>query len=92
MTAQAPNPILFLHGWMRNGEDFNTMMDRFKADGWPETMLYAKDFDNSFGCPGQPIINNANKIKQWVDEILDETEAEKIDLVSHSMGGVNSRY
>jgi hypothetical protein len=29
---------------------------------------------------------------QWVDEILEETGAEKIDLVSHSMGGLSSRY
>ncbi|PWI48048.1 hypothetical protein CEE45_08460 [Candidatus Heimdallarchaeota archaeon B3_Heim] len=37
-------------------------------------------------------MNNANRISQWVDEILNDTGADKIDLVGHSMGGLSSRY
>ncbi|PWI47578.1 hypothetical protein CEE45_11030 [Candidatus Heimdallarchaeota archaeon B3_Heim] len=64
----------------------------FEEDGRPKTALYAYDFDDKFNCSYQANINNAHKIKQWVDDILNETGAEKIDLVGHSMGGMSSRY
>ena len=64
----------------------------FEADGWPKTTLYGYNFDDTANCSVQANINNANKIKQWVEDILNETEAEKIDFVVHSMGGLSSRY
>ncbi|MFX0051237.1 MAG: alpha/beta fold hydrolase [Candidatus Hermodarchaeota archaeon] len=92
MTTQNQNPILYLHGWTKSKADFYLMRSRFIADGWPETFLYAYDFDNPDDKSGQGNVNNANQIKQWVEEILDKTGAEKIDLVGHSMGGLSSRY
>jgi triacylglycerol lipase len=72
--------------------DWVTMKEWFKADGWPETALYAYNFDDRSNCSLQANINNANKIKQWVEDILNETGAKKIDLIGHSMGGLSSRY
>lgn len=37
-------------------------------------------------------ILNAQSIKNWVDFILNNTGAEKVDIVAHSMGGLSSRY
>ncbi|MFX0051238.1 MAG: fibronectin type III domain-containing protein [Candidatus Hermodarchaeota archaeon] len=92
LTTQNQNPILFLHGWTKTKEDFDLMRTRLISNGWPETFLYAYDFDDTNEKSSQANINNANRIKQWVDEILAETGAEKIDLVAHSMGGISSRY
>ncbi|MHA2304394.1 MAG: esterase/lipase family protein [Candidatus Hodarchaeales archaeon] len=92
-AIQDHNPILFLHGYTGEGSMvWHTMKKWFQDDEWPKTFLYAYDFDDKLNCSLQAIINNANKIKQWVDEILNETGAEKIDLVGHSMGGMSSRY
>ncbi len=90
--SQDHNPILFLHGWTKSMMDWVTMKEWFKADGWLETALYAYNFDDRSNCDVQANINNANRIKQWVDTILNDTGAEKIDLVGHSMGGLSSRY
>ncbi len=92
MTAQNQNPILFLHGWTKRSTDWTTMRGWFRANEWPKTILYAYSFDKPGDSSVQGNINNANQIKQWVDEILEETGAEKIDLVGHSMGGISSRY
>ncbi|MFX0052958.1 MAG: alpha/beta fold hydrolase [Candidatus Hermodarchaeota archaeon] len=92
MTAQNQNPILFLHGWTKGAGDWKYFIRWFEADGWPKSFLYADWFDNPKAATCQDNIDNANKIKQWVDEILAETGAEKIDLVGHSMGGISSRY
>ena len=95
-ATQDHNPILFLHGYSKNWMDWYPMMVWFKDDGWPNTTNfyagYAYDFDDTYNCSVQANINNAHKIKQWVDDILNETGYEKIDLVGHSMGGISSRY
>jgi triacylglycerol lipase len=92
IAAQDQNPILFLHGGFKDKEDWVTMMGWFKADGWPDTTLYAYTFAENDDCTFEVNINNTNQIKQWVDEILNETGADKIDIVAHSMGGMSSRY
>ena len=92
ITEQKQNPILFLHGWTKDATDWITMREWFQDNGWPETILYAYNFGDLGDCSTQGNINNANQIRQWVDKILEETDAEKIDLVSHSMGGISSRY
>ena len=91
-TEQNQTPILFVHGWYTKGTDWNIMREWFQANGWPETSLYAFTFDDRRDCSIQGNINNANRMKQWIDEILGETGAEKIDIVGHSMGGLSSRY
>ncbi|MHA1995058.1 MAG: esterase/lipase family protein [Candidatus Hodarchaeales archaeon] len=92
VTSETHDPILFIHGWARSSGDFLNLKIWFEADGWPNTYLYANNFDDRNNCTVQANINNANRISQWVDEILHNTGAEKVDLVGHSMGGLSSRY
>ncbi len=92
VTAQDHNPILFIHGWDSNIVDWNVMITRFKNGGWSNTSLFAYNFNDPGNCSDQANINNANQIKQWVEDILETTGANKLDLVAHSMGGLSSRY
>ncbi|MHA2244235.1 MAG: esterase/lipase family protein [Candidatus Hodarchaeales archaeon] len=91
-ASQNHNPVLFCHGWTCNASVWKTMIDWFIADGWSSIILYAKNFPDNSNCSTAANINNANKIKEWVENILTETGTEKIDLVGHSMGGLSSRY
>jgi triacylglycerol lipase len=86
------NPILFIHGRGGDITNWDDMITRFKEDGWSNSSLYAYNFQNSVICTEQQNINNANQIKQWVDNILSSTGAQKVDIVAHSMGGISSRY
>ncbi|MHA1967770.1 MAG: alpha/beta fold hydrolase [Candidatus Hodarchaeales archaeon] len=92
VTTQNHNPILFLHGWTKTMIDWATMKEWFIADGWTETALYAYNFADTGSCSVQAVLNNADKVEQWVDDILTETGCKKIDLVGHSMGGHAARY
>jgi triacylglycerol lipase len=92
VVEQDQNPILFIHGRGGDISNWDDMITRFKDDGWPNSSLYAYNFQNSVVCTEQQNINNANQIKQWVDDILSSTEAQKVDIVAHSMGGISSRY
>jgi triacylglycerol lipase len=86
-AALAHHPILFVHGWSGSASNWNTMVSRFKADGWTTSELYTWSYNTS-----QSNATTAQEIKTRVDNILATTGATKVDIVTHSMGGLSSRY
>jgi triacylglycerol lipase len=87
--AGAPerDPILFVHGWRGNRGQWRPMIERFKADGWTDAELYAWTFDT-----GESNAVAAARISARVDQILAATRAARVDVVTHSMGALSSRY
>ncbi len=80
--------IVFVHGINGSAGDWNTMVDRFRNDGWPADQLIARAYsDPRWGCNG----TNANQLSGWVQE-LSGRGATRIAIVAHSMGGLSSRY
>lgn len=85
--ALVHDPILFVHGWNSNSSTWNTMISRFSADGWASNELYNWQYNYK-----QSNATTASEIKSKVDSILAATGASKVDIVTHSMGGLSSRY
>lgn len=83
--ASHNDPILFVHGYTGNASNWNTMIDRFQADGYDN--LYAFTF-SSFKSNASV----AQDINLVSDLIRSATGADKIDIITHSMGGLSSRY
>jgi triacylglycerol lipase len=81
------NPILFVHGWNSSASTWNTMISRFQADGWPSSHLRAFSYNTS-----QSNATTAQTVSQEVDKLLASTGATKVDIITHSMGGLSSRY
>ena len=86
------DPILFVHGYSRNAGDWNTYINKLVNDGYPRDYLYAYTHASSSSSDVGARELQANEIDRWVDSILNETGAEKIDIICHSQGGVTSRY
>jgi triacylglycerol lipase len=86
-TAAAHEPILFVHGWNSNSSTWTTMVNRFAADGWTAAELNNWSYNTS-----QSNATTAGQIQTKVDQILAATGAAKVDLISHSMGGLSTRY
>src|SRR5690348_451343 len=86
-AASAHDPILFVHGWNSDGSAWNTMIARFSADGWTPSELNDWSYNTS-----QSNATTAQQISTKVDQILATTGAAKVDLISHSMGGLSTRY
>jgi triacylglycerol lipase len=63
------------------------MIARFKADGWRDDELYV--FNYSFLTSNASI---ADEIRDQINTIIANTGARKVDIVTHSMGGISSRY
>jgi triacylglycerol lipase len=86
-TPPTHNPILFVHGWSESSSIWNTMINRFQADGWTSAELNNWSYNTS-----QSNVTTAQQIKTKVDQILSQTGASKVDIITHSMGGLSSRY
>lgn len=87
-SAAPIDGVVFVHGIKGSAADWAVMVERFKADGWPEDRLIANSFtDPEWGCNTL----NAAQLASWVDE-LKSRGATRIAIVAHSMGGLSSRY
>jgi triacylglycerol lipase len=86
--AMAVDPILFVHGWSGSASNWNTMIGRFEKDGYAKSHLRAYSYNTS-----QSNKTTAETIvKSEVEKLLSSTGAEKVDIVAHSMGSLNSRW
>lgn len=81
------NPILFVHGWNSNSSTWNTFVSKFQADGWTAGNLFNWSYNTS-----QSNATTASEILARVNDIIATTGASKVDIVSHSMGGLSSRH
>jgi triacylglycerol lipase len=85
--APAHDPILFVHGWNGDASTWNTMVTRFRADGWTSAEIANWSYKTS-----QSNVTTAQQIAAKVDSILAATGAARVDIVSHSMGALSARY
>jgi triacylglycerol esterase/lipase EstA (alpha/beta hydrolase family) len=86
--ALALDPILFVHGWSGSASNWNTMIGRFEKDGYSKKSLRAYTYNTS-----QSNKTTAETIvKSEVEKLKKETGAEKVDIIAHSMGSLNSRW
>ena len=81
------DPILFVHGYLGSSANWDTMRQRFIADGWKDYELYAYNY--SFLASNA---TSAEEIRDQVNDIIAKTGAAKVDIIAHSMGSVSSRY
>jgi triacylglycerol lipase len=86
-SAGHVDPILFVHGYTSNAATWNTTIARFQADGWEANRLFAYTFSSS---KSNALI--AQDVAARLNEIKAATGAAKVDVITHSMGGLSSRY
>lgn len=85
-------PVLMVHGWFIVGSagpiTWATIKKNLVEDGWPEEYLATPSFTYVQGCDP----DHAEEIAKWVDDLLEKTGAERVDIVAHSHGALNSMY
>ena len=83
----APEPIIFVHGWNSNTGVWNTMRDRFVASGFPSNRLFSFGYNTS-----QSNKTTAAQFATYVDQVRAQTGSPTVDIVSHSMGSLSTRW
>lgn len=86
-SAHAVDPIVFVHGWSSSGSVWNTMIGRFAADGWTSSQLNNWSYNTS-----QSNATTASQLATRINQVKAATGAAKVDVITHSMGGLSSRY
>ena len=81
-------PIILVHGiaakQLRILNAFGQIGEELKKEGY---RVYIADNDG-FGS----IENNAAQLKNYIERVLAETESEKVNIIAHSKGGLDSKY
>ncbi len=85
-AAADTDPVLFVHGFGDQASAWNTFKNWFVADGWDPSELYASSYNNY-----QSNEATAEEIMHEAQALIDQTGAEKVDVVTHSMGGLSGR-
>lgn len=86
-TQSQPDPILFVHGWDSSSSAWNNMIGRFEAAGYPSSSLMAITYNSN-----QTNVAIASEVGDAADTLRSQTGASQIDIITHSMGGLSSRY
>ena len=82
------DPIVFVHGYSGSTlVNFSSMISNFKAAGYPSNRLYYYTYNS---LPG--VISGAYTLRDKVNSVLAATGKTKVDIISHSMGGLVARY
>src|SRR4051794_24860937 len=99
LTAPGPNaallappppphyPIIFVHGYNASASTWNTMVARFKLDGYTDHELINWSYDYRLSNA-----TTAFLISSKVDSVLVATGAHHVDIITHSMGALSARY
>lgn len=85
--AEEHDPVLFVHGYSGNATNWDSMIADFTDDGYERDGLHAISYDYDASNT-----ETAELIADEVDTILAESGGDSVDIVTHSMGGLSSRW
>jgi pimeloyl-ACP methyl ester carboxylesterase len=90
-----PKPIVLVHGWNSSAATWATLQS-YLTDHYPYWHTYAVNTMNTGSladplAPSNTITQNAQAEDAYVRAVRSETEAQHVDLLVHSMGGLISR-
>jgi len=85
-------PIVFVHGYAGSASQFESQAMRFTTNGYPAKYITAYEYDTSKGLTPQFPMDEVNAgLDTFIDGVLKDTGADKVDLVGHSLGTIVSQ-
>jgi pimeloyl-ACP methyl ester carboxylesterase len=88
-VSQLPRvPVLILPGWKDRATALRHLVRGLIANGWPPEFVTPIQFDDPFGSN----IAHAAEVSRAIDRLRDQTGAQTVDVIAHSMGGLALRW
>jgi len=77
-------PIVFIHGGAGTALQFESAFLRFHSNGYPGSHFFAFEYDSTFATQGFAAV--IARLDVFVDSVLEETGADKVYMLGHSLG------
>lgn len=87
-VASAKTPIVFVHGFSGWGGNFDTMIWRFRNDGWQSNRMYKFSYNSLL----RSNTHSAARLRDYVNHVRSQTGHHRVDIIAHSNGGLVTRY
>jgi triacylglycerol lipase len=87
VAASRPDPVLLVHGFNGSSHGWHALIASLEARGYRPREIDAIDYDRDASN-----VDVARQIEHEADALRARTGAARIDVVSHSMGAISSRY
>lgn len=85
----ARRPVVLVHGITPSGADFDVLVARLLERGWTVDRIAVVEYSSpSWGCN----VDNAAELAEVVERLREDTGADRVDIVAHSMGSLSSRW
>src|SRR5215467_3953998 len=81
-------PILLLHGYAENSSVWNLWANWLKADQFANVKTVAFHNDDQCGS----VQEHALELQAQVNNLLQVTHSDKVNIVAHSKGGLDARW
>ena len=77
-------PVVFVHGFVGSGAQFETQAQRFTSNGYPASFIQTQEYDSTFATETQAELFAS--LDQRIAALRQSTGIAQIDLVAHSLG------
>ena len=86
-SPSAHDPVIFVHGWSASPSMWDTAVTAFKTAGYTSGDITVLSYDSS-----QSAQQAAATLAAEIDHLRTYTGRSKVDVVSHSLGSMVTRY
>lgn len=81
-------PLVFVHGYSGSNSNWDTMVSRFTASGYPSSKLYRFGY-NSFVYSNK---TSASQLSSFVNNVRANNANTRVSVIAHSNGGLVTRW
>ena len=85
--SEKPLPVLLIHGYVEDAAIWKNWEELLKKDGIQFFTITFKDSDDKCGSAEQ----HAKELEKRVQDVKQQSGAQKINIVGHSKGGLDAR-
>ena len=78
------NPVIFVHGFVGSGAQFESQQQRFTSNGYPQRLIAALDYDSTFGLATREQVYE--RLDALIGRMQKRSGRPKVDLLGHSLG------
>jgi pimeloyl-ACP methyl ester carboxylesterase len=78
------NPVIFVHGFVGSGAQFESQQLRFTSNGYPQRLLAVLEYDSTFGLATREQVYA--KLDALIQRMKRRSGRPKVDVLGHSLG------